>query len=250
MAKVILTTGYTFNKSAGTIAFPKPYPPKKENILSVVNYLNVPGTTIYDLDTTGLGGTYNDSTGVLTLTYNTSSMNDSDPLQIIYDDGYVSTLDEVTVELTRPADTTAYAANDAISNSTSSPTPLTLSDMGRIPGGAGLIIGAKLEVDNKLWTARTRVYLYSTSPTATNDNAAFALTYANRLIRMPTLDFGACTTEDSSSSTSAKAEIQNINQYYKCASGSKDMYALFETKDAGTPTSGMKLQLTLYILRA
>src|SRR3990167_6316067 len=50
----------------------------------------------------------------------------------------------VTTSVTRPADTTAYAANDAISDSTSAPTVLTLAGGAQESKHGGIIRGCTL----------------------------------------------------------------------------------------------------------
>src|SRR5207245_2234219 len=81
----------------------------------------------------------------------------------------------LTVTMTRPADTTAYAAGDQVSNSTSAPTILTFAGAARVSGGTGVIthvwitdsVAAATLPDLELW-------LFDTTATPNNDNAAFA----------------------------------------------------------------------------
>lgn len=71
---------YAFNKTAKTVTFLDYNEIKKENILAIVSN----GTFIYNCTNNALLGTVNKN--VLTLAYDTSGMNDTDPLQILYED--------------------------------------------------------------------------------------------------------------------------------------------------------------------
>src|SRR5688572_28049103 len=91
---------------------------------------------------------------------------------------------------TRPADTNAYAASDAVSNSTTAPVALTFTNVARVNAGSGYITTARL-LKNGTTTANAnfRLYLFNTSPTAINDNAAFTLLWANRATCIGYIDF-------------------------------------------------------------
>lgn len=82
---------------------------------------------------------------------------------------------------TRPADTTQYAANDAISNSTSAPTVLSadLSSFGAAAGGFICFTNVKVISD----IAQTvlpliNVVIFGSTFTATNDNSQLSITDA------------------------------------------------------------------------
>lgn len=105
---------------------------------------------------------------------------------------------------TRPNDTTAYAAGDAVSDSTSAPTILTFAGAARAAGGSGLILSAR-HIKNSTNTANAsfRLWLYRDTANAVADNAAFPLLWANRANRMGFIDFShtsGSTGSDSSSS--------------------------------------------------
>lgn len=97
--------------------------------------------------------------------------------------------------LTRPADTTAYTAKDAVADSTSAPTVLTFSNLARVNAGSGYIVKARLMTNQSTNTARFRLHLFDTSPTAINDNAAYTLLWANRATRIGYIDLTACQTD-------------------------------------------------------
>lgn len=84
---------------------------------------------------------------------------------------------------TRPANTTAYAQYDLISNSTSAATLIELSSMVRTDGEAFRWEGARLYSSNPLAKTKTfRVHLFSASTAlAVNDNDAFNASGAQTL---------------------------------------------------------------------
>jgi len=147
-------------------------------------------------------------------------------------------------ELTRPANATAYAANDAVSNSTTAPVAFTFTDLARLNGGAGYITKARLMTNQSGNTARFRLHLFTISPTAINDNEPYTLLYANFASRIGTVEFPACSTSGSGS-TAAKAESPDIRILYKCESDSRTVYGLLEVLDAFTPASEQKFQIKL-----
>ena len=102
----------------------------------------------------------------------------------------------VSVSFTRPADTTAYTAGDAMGNSTSSALIMDFANSARVSGGTGIITKARLvKSSNTTTNAAFRLWLFASSPTGANDNAAFALTYASASSRLGYIDFPAFVTE-------------------------------------------------------
>jgi len=150
----------------------------------------------------------------------------------------------VAVTLTRPADTIAYAAKDAVSNSTSAPTVLTFADMARINAGSGYIVKARLMTNQSTNTARFRLHLYHTTPTAINDNAAHTLLWANRVNRIGYVDLPAMQTEGSGSDA-ANSQNDTIRMPFVCAAGGRSVFALVETLDIFTPANGQIFYIEL-----
>lgn len=82
MAKNLITS-YTFDASAKTVAFDDYTSVSLDGVLLVTNVTD--GIGIFQFNSPTLGGTV--ATNVLTLDYDTTTMSDSDDLQIWYDDG-------------------------------------------------------------------------------------------------------------------------------------------------------------------
>jgi hypothetical protein len=78
----VLVPNYTFNASAKTVTFNSYGSISLENVLLITNASR--GTIIYSFADPSLTGTV--SGNILTLTYNTTSMSNSDKLQVFYDD--------------------------------------------------------------------------------------------------------------------------------------------------------------------
>lgn len=154
--------------------------------------------------------------------------------------------------ITRPADTTAYAAKDVVSNSTSAPVVLTFSGMARANAGTGTIVRARLMTSQKTNVALYRLHLFHTAPTVIADNSPYTLLYANAANRIGSIDFPALSTEDSTNSTAAASMRPSYdgsynapNLWYKCKSDGTSLYGVLETLSAFTPDSAQTFFIEL-----
>jgi hypothetical protein len=150
----------------------------------------------------------------------------------------------VSAAFARPADTSAYAALDAVSNSTSAPAVLTFTNLARIAQGSGYITKARLVTDQVGNTARFRLHLYHTAPTAINDNAALTLLWNARDKRIGHIDFDPLATEGSGSDA-ASALNAILRLPFNCAASDRNLYGLLQTKDIFTPASGQNFFIEL-----
>jgi len=146
--------------------------------------------------------------------------------------------------ITRPADTTAYTARDAIANSTSTPAVLSFTGMAGEEAGGGYIVKARLMTNQSTNTARFRLHLYSVAPTPINDNAVQVLLWANRANRVGHIDFDACTT-GGSGSDAANSSNANLRMPFVCGAADTVLYGLLETLDGFTPASAQQIYLEL-----
>ena len=155
----------------------------------------------------------------------------------------------VSVELTRPADTTAYAANDVVADSTSAATLMAFANLVRVNAGGGYIVRASLVTDKKSITPRLRIHLFNASnPTIANDNVAHKELYADVGKRLGYFDLPAMVTAaDTTNSTSSRAEDGTLRQWIQAAASTRTIYVLLETLDAFTPASGQKITLKLHV---
>lgn len=117
-------THYTFDASAGQVTLTGYTAISLPRILLVTNVTD--NIILYNFANPALGGTV--ATNVLTLTYNTSAMSDTDELQIYYEDEKNASISitEVTVgtvttkTLTKTVDTLVYERTVAIDSSDNS----------------------------------------------------------------------------------------------------------------------------------
>lgn len=150
------------------------------------------------------------------------------------------------VSLTRPADTTAYAAKDAVSNSTSAPSVLTFAGAGRVNAGTGYITALRMMTDQSANVAQFRLHLYAIAPTAINDNAAQTLLYANRDKRVGYIDIGPLATEGSGSDAASGLNA-DLRLPFKCDTADTNLYGLLETLSVFTPASAQSFYLSLVV---
>lgn len=140
----------------------------------------------------------------------------------------------VSVDITRPADTAVYAANDALSNSTSSPTSggFTLTNICRKSGGSVLITDMIVTTSNDpATTLQGEIFLFNQSVTNINDNAAFAVSDTEIKTCVGKVPFAL---EDVGNNGFYHA--QNLSLLCT-ASGSADLRFLVRVKNAYTPAS-------------
>lgn len=262
---------------AGTVVFGTIAPTDIKQILLITDVTSQ--TIIYNPFDSTKGGTYNSGTKTLTLEANTTGLTGTSLLAFFWDEAagfgqktmansapVVIASDQsaltlaasenhigevggrtvvVSASFTRPANTTAYAAKDVVSNSTSSPVVITFSNVSRISGGSGYITKVRLMTDQSTNVAAFRLHLFNTSPTAINDNDPFTLLWANRSSRVGYVDFDNMTTEGTGSD-SATTLNKDIRLAFS-ASGSRDIFGILETNSVFTPASGQNFFIELTV---
>lgn len=150
----------------------------------------------------------------------------------------------VDATVTRPADTTAYAANDAISDSTSAPTSggFTLTGMARASGGSGILDDIVVTSTNDPATLlQAELWIFDQSITNVNDNAAFALSDTDVAKLVAVVPFTMQTTV-AGSGTNSYAQISGLGIGYTCV-GSANLRFLLKAKNAYTPASAEAIKV-------
>lgn len=137
-----------------------------------------------------------------------------------------------TTTITRPADTTAYTANDAFADSTSAPTTggFTLSGMCRASGGSGVLTDATFIYSTSVAVAGI-IYLYDSAPTAQNDNAAWSVSDSDQLKLVGTIPFATV-----ADGANAVHNVQNLNMGYTCV-GSANLRYMVKITTGYTPAA-------------
>jgi hypothetical protein len=152
----------------------------------------------------------------------------------------------VEVTITRPADTAIYAANDVVSSSTTAPAAiiLDLATAGVPAGGSGYLVKARFLTNQSTNVARYRVHLYKSAPAPVNDNAPFALLWANRANRIGFIDIPALNTAGAGSEA-ANALVADLRLAFKLAPAETRLWALVQILDGFTPASGQQFFLSV-----
>ena len=159
-----------------------------------------------------------------------------------------------TVTITRPSNTTAYTAGDVIGIADSG-TPAnagsaihTLTNIGP-SGGYVLIQSVDLSIGLTAVTSGMgafRLHLYSSSPTAILDNAAFDLVSGEVANYEGFIDLP--TPQDLGSTIYTQSDYPG--RLVKLAAGSTSLFAELETRGAYTPASGTVHTLCVKALEA
>lgn len=151
-----------------------------------------------------------------------------------------------TTSVTRPADTTAYTANDVWADSTSAPTSggFTLTGAGRASGGSGVITDIMFTSSAVPGTLlQGELHVFNQAATAVNDNAAWNLSDSDALNRIAIVPFTLLADANNS-----YYHAQNLNIGFTC-SGSANLRYLIKVKNAYTPISSEVLTVAAKIIQ-
>lgn len=156
--------------------------------------------------------------------------------------GSGATLFNVNTTITRPADTTAYAVGDAITDSTSAPTTASVSSVGSGNSGA-------IEIDSVIVTSTVKgtilpylkLFISNASFTATNDNSAFALSDAENDAGACVIDMGA----PYSATNNARLDRHDLGIVMNTGASDNKLYLALIADNAYTPASGEVFKIIL-----
>ena len=152
---------------------------------------------------------------------------------------------------TRPADTTAYAAHDSVSDSTSGPTAMEFTNVVASAGATATIVSAEV-LTNVTITPTLRLHLFSTGPTLCNDNSAYTMAWSDRAGYLGFVDIGPLESAGTGSDMSyakATTNLGNLPLPFKTATGSTSIYGVLETLDVFTPASAENFEVRLYVMQ-
>lgn len=155
-------------------------------------------------------------------------------------------LTKSTAEFTRPADATAYAIGDIMSNSTTQADvlPLTFTKVHSQKGGTGVIRALQIVTEMPTVLGAMRLHLYNAPPAGIADNAPNTLLYADISKRIGIIDIAALTT-GGTGSTGSIAYVEAYRQF-TCVDGSTTIYGVLEARAAITPVASKKISITLF----
>jgi len=160
----------------------------------------------------------------------------------------------VLTSVTRPANTTAYTANDAWSDSTSAPTSggFTLANACRVSGGSGIITSVTIVSSIDPTTAlQGEIWLFDSAFTNINDNAAWAMSDSDMLLMVAggVIPFTlASNVAGATSGTSSFYTQGGLGIGFTCV-GSANLRFGIKVKNAYTPASGEVLSVRLNIVQ-
>ena len=137
---------------------------------------------------------------------------------------------------TRPADATAYAAGDVISESTSAGTGFTISNVVPISGGAGRIKRIVVRCSLININPALRIHIFDTVPANTvyNDNAPATTVYAASISEIATIDLPPMISGAANSGSVSQVQDKDIS----FLSSGTDLTVILETLNTFTPSSG------------
>lgn len=151
-----------------------------------------------------------------------------------------------TTDITRPADTNAYTANDALSDSTTAPTSggFTLTGAARKSGGSGIITDVLIASSNNPGTLlQGEIHIFDQAVTNINDNAAYAISDAEAKTVVAIVPFTLVANGNNSTK-----HVQNLSIGFTCV-GSANLRFLVKVINAYTPASGEVLTVRVKCLQ-
>ena len=159
----------------------------------------------------------------------------------------------IRAEVTRPANTTAYHALDAVGAATVTSTTNAIASAARVAGGSGSIIRAAIKTDNLSWTSAVTLVIYDgTGPAAyINDHAAFDPKYADKANVVATISFPAFAKDATGAAGSyVTSKVEALNIPYVCGTAVSSLYfQLFIPSGTPTPASEQKFYLNIGLVR-
>ncbi len=142
--------------------------------------------------------------------------------------------------LTRPADTTQYAAGDQVANSTSAPVALNFGTCATYNGGGGLLVDIVcIDRANQSTKPNLRLYLFNGSPTLNNDNANWNPSHADMNKVLAMAEFSSWEVGGTAAGTAGNCfSFARVNRKYRCAAGQQNLWGQVVERGTYTPVSG------------
>lgn len=162
---------------------------------------------------------------------------------------------QVSASFTRPSDTTAYAAGDAVTNSTSSPAAITFDGCAAANGGKGVILGAlMLDSANQSTKGIFELWLFagSSAPTPDNDNAVFTPTDAELANLVAIIPLNVTYVGDATSGAGGNViyESPEMARPFTCGGSVNDLFGLLVVRNAYTPVSAEVFTIILRVAQS
>lgn len=158
----------------------------------------------------------------------------------------------VEASLTRPANTTQYAAGDQVADSASAPTPIEFTLAAAVPGGAGVILSALcISSANQATKPNFRLYVFDAEPTPSNDNAAWAPADSDVMNIIAAIEFTSWHVgkSDVGADGNTISIVSDVSCPFRTHSSSTSLWGLLVERSTYTPVSAETFTLRLGILQ-
>ena len=155
----------------------------------------------------------------------------------------------ISTSFTRPSDTTAYAAGDVVCNSTSAPVIMTFAGAVNTDFQMGVIAQATLiDSANQSTKLDAELWLFDTTVTMDNDNAAFTPTDAECATLVGIVPFSTSYWKVGDSSSNAVCHVQGLAIPFNVVHASNALYEILVARNAYTPVSAESFTVRLHII--
>lgn len=153
----------------------------------------------------------------------------------------------LTVEITRPNDTTSYAAGDVISSSDSAPAlPYVEIDTDVNSKLACIVAFVRIQTNTVTWAnTRLKLHLFKGAITPQNDNAAYSMLYSNAQLRSGSADVSL--ESANGGTTDSVAGINNFDRLVLEPSANR-IYLQLQTLDAKAPIASQKFLVQVGVI--
>lgn len=156
----------------------------------------------------------------------------------------------VSASKTRPANTTQYASGDVINESDTAGTGWTFSSVARTTGSSGVIARAQIiDSANQATTLSCELWLFTASPAADNDNAAFTPTDAELADLVGIIPISTARVGDATSGAGGNLVLDSgeIAVPFVCEASATALYGVLVARNTYTPVSGESFTVVLSI---
>lgn len=154
----------------------------------------------------------------------------------------------ITQAKTRPGNTTAYAVGDVINESASAGTNITFTNAGQKNSRGGGVITQVVLADSASpdTLLSAELWLFTTAPTADNDNAAFSPTDAEVLNVISVIPLGNSFVGAASANTVFTSGYVHIP--FVCDVNDTNIYGVLVARNAYTPIDAEVFTISLDIV--
>ena len=155
----------------------------------------------------------------------------------------------ISAGFTRPANTTAYAAGDVVSNSTSAPAIMAFNGAAKERGAMGIINHAVL-IDSESVATKPdlELWLLDTTITMDNDNAAFTPTDVELLTLVGVIPFPTGNFKVGTASGNSMCQADNLGLPFNASFSENTLYGVLVVRNAYVPVSGETFTIRLKCL--